>query len=121
MQQPIGDAPGTVAFSVGDILNYSKKDEFDVVYSVRCIQNLPNWQEQKVALKNIIASLKIGGEYIMNESFTSGLNNLNEARAELDLPKIDPPWHNTFFDQSETIAYVESVGGRYVDENAYLS
>jgi SAM-dependent methyltransferase len=120
-QQPVGDAPGSVSFSVGDILNYSERDEFDIVYSVRCIQNLPNWQEQKIALKNVIASLKIGGEYIMNESFTSGLKNLNEARGELDLPKIEPPWHNTFFDESETIDYVESLGGRYVDENAYLS
>ena len=121
LQQPVGDSPGTVSFSVGDILNYSKRDKFDIVYSVRCIQNLPNWQEQKVALRNIIASLKVGGEYIMNESFTSGLNNLNEARSELDLPRIDPPWHNIFFDQGETIAFVESVGGRYVDENPYLS
>jgi SAM-dependent methyltransferase len=120
-QQPVGSARGTVSFGVGDILNYSKSEEFDIVYSVRCLQNLLNWEEQKVALKHVIASLKVGGEYIMNESFISGLNNLNEARAELDLPKIEESWHNTFFNELETIDYVESLGCSYVDENAYLS
>jgi ubiquinone/menaquinone biosynthesis C-methylase UbiE len=120
-QQAVGGARGSVSFGVGDVLKYNNNSEFDIIYSVRCIQNLVDWEEQKVALKNIIGSIKIGGEYIMNESFDTGLNNLNEARAELDLPRIEEAWHNTFFEESKTIAYVESLGCRYVDQNAYLS
>jgi ubiquinone/menaquinone biosynthesis C-methylase UbiE len=120
-QQAIGVAQGSVSFEVGDILNYNKNSEFDIVYSVRCIQNLVDWEEQKVALSNIIASIKVGGQYIMNESFDTGLNNLNEARAELELPRIEAPWHNTFFHEAKTIEYVESLGCSYVDQNAYLS
>ncbi|MGJ0452986.1 MAG: class I SAM-dependent methyltransferase [Methylocystis sp.] len=112
---------GSASFEVGDVLTYDKKDTFDLAYSVRCIQNLQTFDDQKIALRNIAASLKVGGEYIMDECFWTGLNNLNEARAELELAPIAESWHNTFFHEAETIEYMKSLGCAYVEQNAFLS
>jgi SAM-dependent methyltransferase len=119
--QPTAGSRGTATYAVGDVLTFEQKDTFDIAYSVRCIQNLPTFDDQKIALGNIVASLKIGGEYIMNECFWTGLNNLNAAREELDLQPIAESWHNTFFDEPKTIEYLETIGCTYVDQNPYLS
>ena len=121
LKQTHAHARGSATFEVGDVLTYDKVDTFDIAYSVRCIQNLECFDDQKIALRNIVAALKVGGEYIMEECFWTGLNNLNEARAELDLPPIAESWHNTFFDESDTIEYLRSLGCAYVDQNAFLS
>lgn len=119
--QPLSRARGNASFEVGDVLTYDKTDRFDIAYSVRCIQNLECFDDQKIALRNIVGALKVGGEYVMEECFWTGLDNLNEARAELDLPPIDESWHNTFFNESDTIEYLESLGCAYVEQNAFLS
>jgi SAM-dependent methyltransferase len=119
--QTLSRARGNASFEVGDILAYNNKDMFDVVYSVRCIQNLECWDDQKIALRNIVNALKVGGEYIMEECFWTGLNILNETRAELDLPPIAESWHNCFFNEEDTIEYMKYIGCAYVDQNAFLS
>ena len=110
-----------VTFSVADVLDLDTSD-FDFIYSVRCLQNLSSWEAQKVALGNIGSGLKDGGEYIMCEGFNTGLRNLNEARAELDLPAIDIPWHNNFFDEAPVIEFMrDAVGCDLIEENCFLS
>ena len=120
-QQDLSAARGRASFAVGDILSYAKQDAFDLVFSVRCLQNLVSWEDQKRGLRNVVAALKVGGEYIMEECFWTGLNNLNEARAELALDPIPESWHNNFFHEPETISFMESIGCRYVDQNPFLS
>ena len=120
-EQDLSDARGRVTFAIGDILTYAKRDAFDLIFSVRCLQNLISWEDQQKGLRNVVAALKIDGEYVMEECFWTGLNNLNEARAELDLDPIPESWHNIFFHEPETIAFMESIGCRYLDQNAFLS
>lgn len=117
----IQDGKGRVKFAQKDILILDALEKYDVVFSERCLQNLASWDDQKKGLKNIARALKRGGEYIMLESFWTGLNNLNAARRELDLEEIPESWHNRFFVEDETTQYMESVGCRYVDQNCFLS
>jgi len=120
-QQDLSGARGRATFAVGDALTYDKQNAFDLVFSVRCLQNLVSWEDQQKGLRNVVAALTTGGEYVMAECFWTGLNNLNEARAELDLDPIPESWHNNFFDEEETIGFMQSIGCRYVDQNPFLS
>jgi hypothetical protein len=94
---------------------------FDLFYTERCIQNLPSWKHQQIALTNLARSLKSHGELILLESFMTGLDNLNDARAELDIPHIDPPWHNVFFDEPQTKKFLSTLGCEFIDQNCFLS
>jgi len=106
---------------VGDVLELDREGDYDLVFSVRCLQNLTSWELQKIALKNITRALRLGGEYVMEECFWAGLNNLNEARLELDLEPVPESWHNCFFHEGRTIELMESLGCSYQDQNAFLS
>jgi ubiquinone/menaquinone biosynthesis C-methylase UbiE len=117
----VSGAKGKVQFSQGDVLELDKRDTYDLVFSERCVQNLVTWEDQKKGLDNIRRSLKVGGEYVMLESFWTGLNNLNAARAELDIEPIPESWHNLFFKEQETVDYMQSIGCEYVDQNRFLS
>ena len=55
------------------------------------------------------------------EAFTSGLDNLNHARTELDLGVIDEPWHNLFLDETNTRRAMENLDRAFVEENCFLS
>jgi ubiquinone/menaquinone biosynthesis C-methylase UbiE len=119
--QQFSDARGRASFSVGDVLAIDFYQCFDLIFSMRCLQNLISWEDQKKALANIARALKIGAQYIMEEGFWTGLNNLNEARRELGLDAIPEPWHNIFFHEQQTIEFLESIGCLYVDQNPFLS
>lgn len=120
-KRKIPQAKGKVKYSQLDVLALAAERTYDLVFTERCIQNLVSWEDQKKALANIARSLKPGGQYVMLECFWTGLNNLNAARAELDLPKIDQSWHNLYFEEDQTKAHLNELGCRYVDQNRFLS
>lgn len=115
------DPDNRVGFFVGDVLKLDDTQAYDLVFSQRCIQNLVSWDDQKVALANIVRALKPGGAYIMQEGFSTGLNNLNEARDELGLEPIPESWHNHFFDEAATIEWMQSLGCVCTQQDAFLS
>jgi ubiquinone/menaquinone biosynthesis C-methylase UbiE len=115
------DQADRIGFFVKSVLDIDYVGKFDVVYSQRCIQNLVSWDDQKQALGNIVRALKPGGAYIMQEGFTTGLNNLNEARAELNLEAIPESWHNHFFDERQTLDFMASLGCVCTLQDAFLS
>lgn len=87
-----------VVFQEMDVTNLIFRNElYDIVYTERCLINLPDWETQKRALDEIYRVLKPGGVYIMLEAFTDGLDNLNGARNAVGLPNISQPEHNVFF------------------------
>ncbi len=112
---------GRARFRHGDILALDAAASYDLVFSERCLQNLLSWDEQKQALANIHRALRPSGEYVMLECFWTGLDNLNAARHELDLPEIPESWHNRFFIEAETRAYMDEIGFSLVDQNCFLS
>lgn len=85
-------------FTTGDARSLSLEDNFfDVVYSERCLINILDWEEQKLALKEIGRILKPNGYYLMIECFTDGLENNNRARRECGLEELKEAYHNKYF------------------------
>lgn len=120
-KRKISQVKSRVKFAVQNILKLNATDCYNLIFTERCLQNLVSWDDQKAALANIARALKPGGRFVMLESFWSGLNRLNQARKELDLPEIPPPWHNLLFDEEETKSYMISLGCSYVEQNCFLS
>jgi len=120
-ERKIEQPKGQVNFEQANILELDKVEVYDLIFTERCIQNLLSWDDQKIALTNIARALKPGGQFVMLESFLTGMNKLNEARRELDLPDVEPPWHNVWFDEALTIEHMKHVGCSYLDQNPFLS
>lgn len=110
-----------VEFLVGDVLNLPFEDNrFDVVFTERCLINLVSWEDQKKALNEIRRVLKRGGFYIMIESFTDGLDNLNQAQEALGLdPKLQPA-HDRYFNKSNLLGFLKDGFERFCDEGSSL-
>jgi ubiquinone/menaquinone biosynthesis C-methylase UbiE len=96
---------GTVDFAVGDATALQFPDaSFDVVYSQRCLLNLPSQDLQWQALREAARVLKPNGLYLMLEGTKQGLARLNAMRAGFGLdtiPEADPKtnWFSNKFDE----------------------
>lgn len=89
-----------VAFLMGDIEDLAGDlGVFDYVLTERCLINLESAERQHRAFLEIMKHVRVGGRYLMIESFIQGLERINELRISLGLERIDPPWHNVFLDE----------------------
>jgi ubiquinone/menaquinone biosynthesis C-methylase UbiE len=80
---------------------------FDLAYTTRCLINLPGWELQKTAIKNISRLLRKGGAYVMIENFLDGHGQLNNLRRSFDLPEIKIRHHNFFLEQELVLNFVK--------------
>lgn len=95
------------------------KDSFGLIYTTRCLINLPSWDLQKVAINNIHSSLTIGGVYLMIENFIEGHENFNQVRKNFDLPEISIREHNFYFQRDRLLDYID---GRFeIEEEVNIS
>jgi SAM-dependent methyltransferase len=85
------------------------KDSFNLIYTTRCLINLPSWDLQKVAINNIHKALTGGGVYLMVENFIEGQDNFNQVRRNFGLPEIPVREHNFFFQRQRLLDYVDSL------------
>ena len=96
-----------VEFQVSDVKDLRFENEtFDIVYSERCLITLMTWTQQKKALDEVHRVLKSNGIYIMIESFTDGLNEINDARKSVGLHPITQPFHNNYFNKDKLLQYI---------------
>ena len=73
--------------NVGDARNIAyPNNSFDVVYTVRCLINLPTWEEQSTALSECIRVAK--RRVIISEAFYEPLQRLNAIRQIAGLPLL---------------------------------
>ena len=84
------------------------KDSFDLVYTTRCLINLPSWDLQKTAINNIHKSLTNDGVYLMVENFIEGQENFNQVRKNFGLTEIPIREHNFFFQRDRLLEYIKS-------------
>ena len=78
-----------VKFEVGDIRNLDfPNSTFDVSYTTRVLINLPNWEEQKLGIDELIRVTKEGGRVILSEAFYEPLVLLNSLRQLVQLPPL---------------------------------
>jgi ubiquinone/menaquinone biosynthesis C-methylase UbiE len=108
-------------FKVDDIVNTKiPKNSVDIVFTERCLINLTNWKTQKKALKNIFSILKPKGRFIMLEAFDDGLMDLNKARKSLNLEKINPAWHNYYFNKKQLEVHVKHMFSDYFSKSSKI-
>ena len=69
---------------------------FDYIYTERSLINLGSWEEQLQAIISLVKYLKVGGLFLMCESFYDGLTEINNFRAAAGLTEIQHPWHNRY-------------------------
>lgn len=91
---------------LSDVCQKIPVQNLDMVYTTRCLINLPSWDLQKAALRNIAEALAAGGQYVMIENFVEGQNNLNRIRVDFGLPEIAIREHNHFFEREPLLNYV---------------
>ncbi len=95
------------------------KEAFHLIYTTRCLINLPSWDLQKVAIDNIHKALPVGGVYLMVENFLEGQENFNQVRKNFGLPEISIREHNLFFARQRLLDYFK---GRFeVEEEVNIS
>lgn len=95
----------SVSFQVGRCPGLPEIGLFDVVLTERALINLDTLAEQRRAFDEIMARVKVGGSYLMIECSNQGNELTNEVRTKLGLKRIEPPWHNRFFDEAEVKAW----------------
>jgi len=94
-------------FVVGDVLEAHllcagvSDNQFDVVSTIRCLINLPDWESQKKAIASISKCIKPGGLYIASESWADGVGGLNQARAAVGLPAFEVVEYNTYISRAD--------------------
>lgn len=96
-----------VNFAHEDIC-YPLKKTYDLIYTTRCLINIPTWEHQANALINICNALNYGGAYLMIENFVEGQEAFNEMRLFYGLPAIPIREHNLFFTKQKLLDYTES-------------
>jgi ubiquinone/menaquinone biosynthesis C-methylase UbiE len=100
----VSDNVKNITFNQSDICN-DLVDNFDLIYTTRCLINLPSWDLQKRALTNIYNALSDEGVYLMVENFVDGQENFNQIRKKFELPEIPVRNHNLYFDRENLMSF----------------
>jgi len=95
-----------IEYSQADICDGLNRT-FELAYTTRCLINVPPWEMQQRALRNIHAALAEGGMYLMVENFIEGQENFNAVRRSFGLPEIAIREHNLFFVRDKLMAYLD--------------
>ena len=97
-----------VTFGCHDICN-PLAGCFNLAYTTRCLINLPDWEMQRLALRNIHQSLQTSGHYLMIENFIEGHENFNRIRKGFGLPEIAVRNHNLFFERNRLFDDIDKL------------
>ena len=100
-QKSYGNIPNA-KFEVHDILNLDLLTaSFDVAICQRCLINLPTWEDQCKALRNVARIIKPRGIFLMQEGSRQGREGLNKLREQLGLPRMPAVSFNNDFDEEK--------------------
>lgn len=103
-------------FFEGDARSLTLGDtSYDVVYTTRCLINLPTWDEQALAIGEClrIASRKV----ILCEAFWEPLQTLNAMRQLVQLPPLVEHDFNRYLKKSNLEAFLRKAGLLYTVED----
>lgn len=116
-----GGISNRIKFFVDDVLNFSAHEPYELVYSCRCLINLPSWDLQKKALKNTLSNLQNGGHYLMLENFSDAHCKQNSLREKVGLESRKVADFNLFFNKELVIDYLRKEGVDLVEEYNFSS
>jgi ubiquinone/menaquinone biosynthesis C-methylase UbiE len=95
-----------VTFVEGDVVTHEQKASCDLVFSTRCLINLPSDEVQRAALRCIHGMLGPGGTYVMIENFIDGHDAFNHVRRDFGLPEIKVRDHDLFFNDRWFVPFI---------------
>lgn len=88
-------------FYVGDVLNYDSlpQGNYDLIITQRCLQNIPDYKSQRIAISNLLRKKSPQGALLLMECSKDGVDQVNKLRVKLGKKPIEgiEPWHNNFF------------------------
>jgi len=122
-QKEIDGPLSSLTFQVNNVLQMEPSDfpyKFDLAYTERTLINLPDWKTQAKAIRNILNCVRKGGVFLMLENSQTGLDQINDWRGMVGLPKIEAPWHNRYLVDKEVRSLAnkevrsEAIGGKLV-------
>ena len=97
-------------FSVGDIRNIKYDNIFDVTYTTRTLINLPNWEDQKIGIKECLRVTKDGGIVLLSEAFWEPLVLLNSIRLLKSLKPLEEHDFNRYLKMERTKEFIKELG-----------
>jgi ubiquinone/menaquinone biosynthesis C-methylase UbiE len=100
-----------ITFKKGNVLDLNEyKNKFQCVISSRVLINLPNYDSQDQALKNIYKSLTKGGYLILHEVVKDYHSLLSEIREKFSLSPLEVYWHNLYLNEESFKNSVKKIG-----------
>ena len=103
-----------VHFTQGDALelaaNTALREQYDVVFTVRCLINLPEPGMQLAALASMSDRLAPGGSLIVLENNTKTYGNQNRLRGYAGLVSRVPDTYNCFMDEDAVLVCAGELG-----------
>jgi trans-aconitate methyltransferase len=97
-----------LTFKQSDIIK-GLPELFDLIYTTRCLINLPSWPLQQKAIAYIHQALSSKGIFVMIENFIEGNANFNQIRLAFGLPEIPIREHNLFFETNALLHFLENL------------
>jgi len=105
-----------LTFIEGGLDQVALAGPFSIIYTQRCLINLPSIDEQVSYINTLRESCDT---LVCVECSQQGLARLNVVRCEWGLEKIVPPWHNLYLD--EEIIRDETGDGLIMDAHDFSS
>ena len=82
---------------------------YDIIICVRTLINLRNLEEQQLAVENMAILVKKGGKLILVEGCKDGFNRLNDLRAKVNMPPIQPAKINYYSTIGELLHIIKPL------------
>jgi len=83
-------------------------EEFDFVFSVRCLINIEEAEKQLKAIETMGYRLAPNGYLALLEGFITGQDKYNDVRSAFNYSQIPPAWHNWYLD----LTRIDEVTGK---------
>lgn len=112
-------------FFVGDALGVNAVDglldDYDIVFTDRCLINLQETSLQLEAISALSRKVRPGGHLVMIENSTNTYEAQNQCRELLGLGPRTPATFNHFFVEADLLPHIRSIGLELVDVEDFIS
>ena len=111
-------ADDAIEFRVGNVLYLPfSESSFDVVYTTRCLINLPTWEEQQRGIVECLRVCKPGGLVLLSEGFWEPLCKLNALRAVVGLPPLVEHDYNRYLKLKKVTEFLSDANKTFTVED----
>ncbi len=103
-----------LTFQTGDILKLNADKNlaatYDIIFTVRCIINLPDEAMHLNALAELASKVASSGSLILLENYTSSYGRQNELRTNIGLETRTPDRYNCFLNERSFVDHAKRLG-----------